>query len=839
MFKNYLSTAWRNIVKNSMFSAINIFGLAIGLMSCILIMLYVREETGFDQWLSKSDRLVRLHTAYTAPDNPPFYTVRSAGRMMSALLDYAKSEIEEGVRLLPFNMTVRKDGDAVEEQFTIVDGSFFTIFDLPFLHGSAERSFAKPYDLVITEQMARKYFGRTDVVDETITVCCVDDDTITFSITGVVRDLPRATHLDLDFIIYLHPALIDRFPGVFKTWTSVNVYTYFKMNEGITVAQLQDRIDYWLENESPFLKMFSKNMALSSEAKTTDSVNHRVMLVTDLHLNAKSHAGSMGDLTPMGDKRMIDTFIIVAFLILLIACINFMNLATAKASQRSREVAMRKVLGAKRSQIIVQFLGEAVGLVLIALLFALVAVELVLPFFNNALGRELEFRLFDDLPMLFSLLAVAGLVGVGAGLYPALYLSRFLPAHILKSNKSSDSSGAANIRTALVVFQFAVSIVLLVSTAMIFSQTMYANSIDVGYSSDDKLVLNIRPARKSLRSLKQALLNLPEISSVVYSSEVPTQDNENNTFFKLLENQSIGTADRTQTLNHHTMGYGFFEAYDVKPVAGRLFDEAFGSDIINPIPEGEDATANASVILNMSAVKKFGFADAQQALGRTLETTGPRDQRQHLTIVGVIPDIYFRSIKFGVRPSVYLLNPSRFNVASLTFSSENLPDLIEKIETIWKNNVPMQPIDLNFLSEMMTAQYESEVIQTKLFSIFSMLAILVACMGLYGLAAFSAYRRTREIGLRKVMGARVWDIVLLMVWQFSLPVIMANLIAWPLAIYVMSRWLETFPYRVDAIWLLPMCLAAGGVSLIIAWLTVGSNAANVARSNPVNTLRCE
>lgn len=831
MFRNYLITAWRNIIKNGIFSVINIFGLAIGLMSCILIILFVRQETGFDSWLTDSDRLVRMHTSYSMPNRDKFETVRSAGSMMPAIRDYAKNEVETGVRFIQFGITVRKDEDAFAEQATMVDGSFFSLFDLPFVHGSKTSSFNKPMDLIITERLALKYFGRIDVVGETLTICCVASNTSEVAITGVIKNLPEATHLNTEMIVRLQPLLFSEDDGTLHTWTSLNVYTYFKLMPNVTMEQFQQRINYWMDNESPLRDMFDNNETV------TDFIQQRLMHVPDLHLNAKRHAGNMGDLTPMGDSNMIRTFIVVAGLVLLIACINFMNLSTAKASKRAREVAMRKVLGASRIQVALQFLGEAIAIVILSLLFALVAVEVVLPFYNELLGKTLELRLFSDPALLLSLFLVAILVGLGAGMYPALYLSKFLPGQILKSTKSVESKNSTKMRSLLVIFQFSISIILVISTLVVYGQTVFSNNIDVGYQSDNKLVLNVRPARENLASLKQELLTLPEISSVVYSSESPTQDNENNNYFKLLETHSDGVANEQVLLNYHNMGFGFFEAYKVTPIAGRLFDEDYGSDEINLVPENSTEPGKGSVILNETALKEFGFSNAEQAIGKTLahEVRG----KQNLTIIGVIPDIYFRSIKFDVRATAYTLNPTRLRVASLTFSADNVSALLNKIEVIWKRNVPMQPIELEFLSEMMKAQYNDEKTTAQLFLVFSLLAVIIACLGLYGLSAFTVERRTKEIGIRKVMGASVKDIVSLLIWQFSKPVAIANLVAWPIAAYLMLSWLESFPYRINELWLIPICLAVGLLSLLIAWSTVGGNAAKVARKNPIKALRYE
>jgi putative ABC transport system permease protein len=825
MFKNYLLTAWRNIIKNGVFSAINILGLALGLMSCILITLFVRDQMGYDKWITDSERVVRMHTAYYNAGAPPFLTVRSAGNMMEAVRDYAKNEVEDGVRLIPFDASVIKDQNVTSAQVTLVDQSFFNVFDLPFIKGSKETSFTKPMDLVITEQTAIRYFGKTDVIGETLTLCCAGPAPSELTVTGVIEDLPQSTHLSLDMIVRVLPAMIENNPGL-NTWTSVNVYTYFKMREGTSIDDFQARLTHWVDNESPLAKNIDPG------TKVSDGMKHKLMALEDLHLHAKKDAGNMGDLSPMGDAGMITAFIIIAALILLIACINFMNLATARASQRAREVAMRKVLGASRKQVTIQFLGEAVALVFISLLLALVLVELVLPIYNQALNSELEFALFTDFSLLAAILIIGLVVGLGAGIYPALYLSRFLPGHILKSNKSTESGKTASFRTFLVVFQFTASIALVISTTVIYSQTHFAQSVDVGYTSDNKAVLAVNRLGEKREALKQELLDLPSISSVVFSSEAPTQDYENNTYYTLLDADENNS--QSQLLNIHNMGYGFFEAYDIAPIAGRLFDQDFGTDQVQTVEEGAPS-GKASAILNESALSKFGFTSAQDAVGRSIQANVRGTQ--HFEIIGVIPDIYFRSLKFGVRPTVYMMNTNRFNVASISYNTNNPLQLRSQIEDIWKKYSPMQPMDMQILNSMMEAQYNDERIQSRLFSAFSILAIIIACLGLYGLAAFTTERRTKEIGIRKVMGARVRDIVGLLIWQFSKPVLIANLLAWPIAGFAMLNWLENFSYRIEAYWLVPICFAVGLSLLVIAWLTVGTNAASVARANPNRALR--
>ncbi len=837
MFKNYLAIAWRYNVNNGLFSLINILGLAIGLMSCILIMLFVRQETGFDRWVPNADKIVRMHTAYLTPNRPPFLTVRSAGRMMPAIRDYAKNEVADGVRLIQFGTSVVKDGDAFAEQITMVDGSFFNVIDLPMAHGDNQTSFTKPLDLLLTEEMAIKHFGRTDVIGETITVCCLTGETVSLPVTGVLKDLPDNTHFDINMLVYLQPSVFGENNGVLDTWTSVNVYTYFKMNEGITVDQLQERVFYWVNNESPFKESMAEFLGKHAQGKQlSDFMQHKLMPLTDLHLHAKKDAGNLGDFTPLGDNKMITTFIVVAALVLLIACVNFMNLSTAKATKRAKEVAIRKVLGAERKQLAGQFIAEAVALVSVALLIALVAVELVLPFYSQILGLELELELFNDPQLLLSLIALTLFVGVGSGIYPAAYLSRFRPAKVLKSNKSVDSEHSSSLRNALVVFQFATSIILVISTIVVYGQTLYSNSLDVGFEGNNKLVLDLNGVNENRESLRQQLLALPNVKTVTFSSESPTQDNENNTGFTLVETLSDGAKNESQPLNYHNMDYGFFEAYKVQPIAGRLFDENFGSDAIVRVEEGETPPV-ASAILNMRAVQDFGFTSPEQAIGKTI-VTGHSGHRE-LTIIGVIPDIYFRSIKFEIRPTIFMLEPGRFRVANIEFTGNDLGNLQQDIAKIWKQVAPMQPMNLQFLSSMMEAQYAEELAQARLFLGFSALAIFIACLGLYGLAAYTAERKTKEIGIRKVMGASVKDIVQLLVWQFSKPVLIANLIAWPVSFYFMNQWLQSFQYRLGNEFIFSVLIVASLLALAVAWFTVASRAFRVARANPIKALRYE
>lgn len=839
MFKNYLRTAWGHIFKNRLFTAINVFGLAIGLMSCILIMLFVRDELSYDTFTPGADKVVRLHSAFYQPDRPPFLTVRSAGRMKDAIATYASGEVEAGVRLFVNTTTVIRDGEAFNENIIFADASLFDVLALPFAHGSVETSFRNYGDLLITEETALKHFGRTDVVGQSLTTCCLGSDPTSFKITGVLQDLPQASHLQLDMLVVMDPAWFDPFPNILDTWNSVNVYTYFKLKEGATASDLKERIYTWLDTES----IFTENKQLASMGmKPTDIIKPNVMPLADIHLKARDEAGTMGDIGPMGDYNTVVTFIIVAVLILIIASINFMNLSTAKAANRAREVALRKVMGATRKQVAWQFLGEAIAIAFVALMFALVGVELFLPAYNEAIGKELVLDLFGDLPILLILLIGAIATGVISGSYPALYLSRFLPARVLKANRSSDGAGQVGFRSALVVFQFAISIGLVICTAVVYGQTVYAKSLDLGYSHSGKIALTSLESAQTpekAETIRQALSQLPGVESVVVSSEVPSQDNENNTGFSLIGAEGISASNQQVVLNYHTLGFGFLEAYGIEPVAGRTFDESFGTDVIQDISDEEDRIGTASVILNQSAVRSFGFSSPEEAVGQTLRANVFRSGQHDLTIVGVVPDVYFRSVKFGVRATAYWVRPRSFDVATITYNTNDIPGLIEGMEAVWREQMPLSPIAYEFVSEMLAAQYEQENRQAELFAAFSVLAIVVASLGLFGLASFTAEQRTKEIGIRKVLGATIRDIVQLLVWQFSRPVLIANLIAWPTAWYFMSDWLDGFSYSLGDSYIFAAAAIAGLVALLIAWATVAGRAYRVAQTNPISALRYE
>jgi putative ABC transport system permease protein len=559
------------------------------------------------------------------------------------------------------------------------------------------------------------------------------------------------------------------------------------------------------------------------------------MKLTDLHL----HARGLGDLKPPGNIRTVMTFIGVAAMILLIACINFTNLATARASQRAREVALRKVLGAHRGQLMAQFLGESILMALIGFGLALAIVELALPVYNEVLQKKIA---LSDLGQGWLSLELAGLivlVGVIAGVYPALYLSRFLPARILKANKSAAAEGSGGLRAGLVVVQFAISIGLLVCTGVIYAQTIYAKTMDLGYRQDGLLVVrtpNATQAKAVLKTLKDEVLRLPGTTAAALSADVPTDQDENNTLVELPDKPN----PQPVLLHSRVVDHHFFSTYQVPVLAGRTFDESHGGDDFTGTGE-EKAARGGNIVINSLALGRLGFASPNEAVGKQLLLSvgdGPQDSlRARMTIVGVVGDIYYRSVRDELAPALFSIDRADFRELTVRYEGVSPLAAQEAIGKVWRALAPDAPFKAEFLDKLIAQQYAAEEAQAAMFAAFAGLAIIIACLGLYGLASFSAERRTKEIGIRKVLGARVPDVVRLMVWDFSKPVVVANLIAWPASWFLMTEWLNGFQHRID-LNAVPF-LAAGLVALLIAWATVAGQAARVARANPIHALRYE
>ena len=701
------------------------------------------------------------------------------------------------------------------ETIVTVDENFFDFFALEFVEGDPRSALQDINSIVLSETAARKYFGGSPALGQRLTA----DYETEMLVTGVIRDLPETTHLEFDGMRLFNPAAYGDAVG---SWRNLNFLTYIRLREGASIEAVEAALPALVRSHVP------SDLAESLQVASDELFQFRPLRLSDIHFQ------SWGGMRENGNLTAIYAFAGIALLILLIAAINFVNLSTAKASGRAREVAMRKVLGARRKDLIKQFLGEAVGTSLVACLLALVLVELAMPFYNQALSRLLEADIASSPMMLAGALLLTLVVGLGAGVHPAFVLSGFRPARVLKSGQSRTDKSTSRLRFLLVTVQFAISIGLIVSTAVLLAQTRYARSFDGGFTKDNMLILrnldnpHVAPlAAPLLRALKAH----PDVISTARSMAVPGDDEIN---IMDIEHPALST-DGPTYLNTVAIDYGFLQTFGVRPLAGRLFDPARRSEARRDEGAEEDSLT-PSMVINLATTKLLGFANPEDAIGQVFYGEDD-DQRVVWTIIGVVPDVQMYSVHQKIEPTGFMVDYDNLGTVAVNFKTNDLKRFTAEIDRIWADIIAAAPIEREFLSDNLDALYAEEEAQALLLGIFAVLAVIVSCLGLLGLAAFAADRSTKEIGIRKTFGASVPQIIRRMAWQFSKPVLVANLIAWPAAWYFLSGWLEDYAYRID---LSPTYFAlAGGGALLIAWLTVAAHTTRVARSNPIKALRYE
>lgn len=824
MLRNYLLVALRNLGKHRLYSFINIGGLAVGLAACLLILLFVTDELSYDEWLPGAERLAIFEVELRVPGRDIMEFAGTPGLLKAALDKEHAAEIEETTRIYQNSEPVKLGDRQFLTKISYVDPNFFRVMDLPVAQGDRARAVADAHSIALSQKQARIYFGAEPALGKVLTIAGKYD----YTVVAIMEDLPENTHLELEAIaLFDGPRYADR-PWIAEQWTSANVFTYALLRS----EAARDRVAAGMKG------LIDRNVRVDipgwEKLPPSNFMHFTTMPVLDIHLHAKK----AGYPRPPGDINAVIAFAAIALLILVIACINFVNLATARAMQRAREVAMRKVLGATRAQLVSQHLGEAVVTALISLLLAFALVELALPPFNGFIHKSLALRYGDPRLLLTSLGLVVGVGAVG-GLYPAFYLSRFRPARVLKANQSSASASGA-MRSALVVFQFAVSITLIVCTATVYGQTIYARTVDLGFAREQRASLGglqRLPAKELRETLRREVEALPGVKVSSLSSDKPPLSDQSNDLL-------YPNADQTGTqllVEKMYVDVDFFKAYAVKPLAGRLFSADHPGDY--PIEPKDGVAGTQAVVVNETFVRKMGLGRPEEVIGKVLWQMADERRRQaRTTIVGVVPDLYLRSLRDPITPFYYVL--SRDYLSDLTFVIEpgRTAETMRAVEQIWNRLAAGVPINSSFIDDDLGAQYDGDEQRGQMFAAFAGFAVLIACLGLFGLASFSAERRTKEIGMRKVLGASVLDIVRLLVWQFSRPVLLANLIAWPVAFVLMRRWLGGFRHAIDLtspLVFLGIFGGAGLAALLIAWATTGGHAYRVARGRPGRALRYE
>jgi putative ABC transport system permease protein len=812
VFGNYVSIALRHFVTQRLYSAINVLGLAIGIACFIVIALFVRHELGYDRHFANTERIYRVSRDFTGPNTETYLATIAAPAAPLLEQDFAQIEHAARISLNGAVLGLRDGSVADEPGLRYADNELFEIFGFEWLRGNPATALAEPATVVLTASAARKYFADEDPLGQLLLL----ENRVPIEVTGVIGDLGNSTHLDFSMLVSLQTLPTIRGDRILESWGFNQTYTYILLRPGAEIDAVQSGSDAFFERHLE---------------RETEHTGFSVTPLTEIHLRSNRS----GEMRPPGSLTMVYTFSAIALFVLLIACVNFINLATARSAQRAKEIGVRKSVGADRRQLIVQFLCEAVLLTVVAVVLAVALVDIVLPPFNAFLGQNLELDYLGDpaVPAALAVLALA--TGFAAGAYPALYLSAFDPARVLKGD-ATRGRGAAGFRKALVVLQFCISIALLIGTSVVYLQLRFSRNIDLGYETDQIVVVRgsfTAGLGDRWETLKHEWLTHPDITHVTASLLAPTDDNNNAIGIRAEDNDVEGGGERFMWVD-----YGFFETYDIAVVAGRTFSEDAAGDRITARP-GADGRGGAYV-LNERGAQRFGWTP-EEAIGKWLELL-PGQSRG--PVIGVVEDVLYESVRTKITPMVYMVPPEGLALgyqplltASLRITGRNLPRTLAHIDAKWAELVPDQPVSRRFLDQDFDRLYQSEQRQGAMVTAFAALAIFIACLGLFGLAAFATERRTKEIGVRKTLGGSVFDIVRLFTGEFTRLVLLASVIAWPVSYWLMQTWLESFAYRIE---LGPLVFAcATFAALAVAWITVGGVAARAASAKPIHALRYE
>lgn len=803
MWKNYLIMVLRGIWKTKMFSTINIMGLAVGIGCCLLILLYVQYEYSYDRYHDNADRIYRISLQAVLAGNE--INAVTTPYPMAAALIREFPEIESAARFRRFFRDTLVSLDDIryqEKEVFHADQSFFDIFSYSFLAGDSSTALTQPNTMVITASIATKYFPNSDALGRILTF----DNEREYLITGIMEDVPDNSHFHPEFLVsFLSDPEHDS-----PIWISNNMATYLLLRTGSSSVDLESKLGELVEKY--VAPQIEQVLGVSFEEFQTSGGQYGFGLQPLSTIHLYSNAG--GEFEPPGNAAYVTTFLAVAVFVLLLACVNFMNLSTARSSNRAKEIGVRKVLGAYRSQLLLQFLTESVVLSVIALLIALPLVSLVLPAFNALTEKQMSLDMVINLTTVPLLLLFTLAIGILSGSYPALFLSRFEPQAVLKG-KLSSGAGGGWLRGGLVVFQFAISIALLAATFIVYAQLDYMRSKPLGFEGD-QVVLIHRAATlgDQLESFKAQLAQQTNVLSVSSSVHIPGIGVSQNVYY--IEGQA---ATDSKAISASTIGYDFIETLEIELLDGRSFSREFGSD-------------KAAYVLNESAVREFGISNP---IGQRIVAPNP-DGTEIGEIIGVVKDFHFESLHRQIRPMLFRFQDYADYVV-VRVRPGTIQQTVVELEDRWRITTAGEPFEYSFLDEDFENLHQGDRKMGEIFTGFSVLAILIACLGLYGLAAFTTQQRTKEIGVRKTLGASVSNLVMLMSREFIVLVLIALIIAIPLAYFAMNRWLQLFSYRIE---IPPTAFIVSGLlALVIAFVTVSLQAMKTALTNPVLSLRDE
>jgi putative ABC transport system permease protein len=807
MYKNYLKVAFRSLWKNKSFSFINITGLAAGLAVCLLIALYVFDELSYDKYNKNADRIYRIDgdiffngTSFIAATSP---------RPLALTLVKDYPQIEQMVRIgFEKDILVRKDGQNIQEHHAVVaDPTFFRVFTAPMITGDPLTALNDPNSVVIDETTALKYFNSTDVIGKTLLI----DNSDNCKITGVIKDLPRQSHFHFRFI----RPLGKEYAGGDDDWLTFASHSYILAAPGVEKTFIQSKVD---ETINTYLsKQLEEKLHTSlRDLKSKGShFRYHLMPLTDIHL----HSEKTFEFEANGNISYIYIFSVIAIFILLIACVNFMNLSTAHSANRAREVGVRKVAGSTKGHLIMQFLVESVLMSYFSLLLALLFASMLLPLFNQVAGKQMQLATLFSSWLTPASIALAFVVGCIAGSYPAFYLSSFRPVQVLKG-KIASGFKSSWLRSSLVVFQFSISIVLIIGTIVIYNQLGYIRNRKIGYNREQVLVLhNTNNIGMQIRAFREELLKLPGVEKAAISSDLPTSRpgnlNQRGWFHDATMDGKKGVI-----LTSIRVDENYIPVLNMQMEKGRNFSTEYKSD-------------STGIILNETAAKMLGLKDPLTA---KLYRPGDNFQPTAFQVIGIVKDFNFSTMREKVGPLVMELGDNRENIV-LRIDTKNIPAVINQIKNKWNSMAPGLPFNYTFMDNDFNNLYHAEQQTGKLFITFAIFAIFIACLGLFGLVTYAAEQRTKEIGIRKVLGAGVDRIVAMLSKEFVRLVFISSLIGFPVAWWAMDKWLQSFAYRINISWW--VFAIAGLTIMVIALVTISFQAIRAAIANPVAALKNE
>jgi putative ABC transport system permease protein len=796
MIKNYLKIALRNFQRHKGYSFINIAGFSVGMAVCLMILIYVRHELSYDKYNKDVERIFRItQDIRTQTSNRVFAAVSP---MVAPTLKAEYPQVENAARVLRTGPRLVKKEEKLfyERLFMFADQDLLDVLTIPLIWGDPEEVLTRPRTLVISRQMALKYYGRDNPVGETLEI-----DQQEFEITGVAIDHPENTHLKYDLIASMET--LAQWSEM-SNWYSTMFYTYVKVRPSADMEDFSQKI----------VRLADKYVAERLVPRGV-SYNYSLQSLSSIHL----HSPALFDVEPTGNAAYVYIFSFVGLFILLIACLNFMNLSTAQSSKRAKEVGLRKVVGAQKVQLVNQFLGESLLISLLSLGLAILIAKLSIPAITRFTGIALNFGQLLTPWVVLSMMGGALLVGLAAGTYPAIVLSGFRPVATLKGILRHETHGFA-LRTVLVVFQFMISVILIFGTLVMSSQFDFMKTQHLGFNKEQKLILPLRGGisiEDNYETVKDKFSTHVAIAGASASSSVPGRS------FSSFSISIVGEEDeRVQDMYHLFFDHDFIPEYEIEMAAGRMFQKDMSTDI------------RGAFLINEAAVAAFGWSNPEEALGKRLRTGfGGRVN----PIIGVTKNFHYRGLQNEVEPLIMEFQPDIFRYITLSIDISNPKESMTFVESQWKTLFAGKPFESFFLDEDFDRQYRADEQVGRIFGIFTVLGLFIACLGLLGLASFTAQSRTKEIGIRKVLGASVPGIVIMLSKQFTKWVLLANVIAWPVAFYIMSRWLKNFAYRTDID--VKVFILSGFLVLAIALVTVSFQSVRAATANPADSLRYE